>query len=186
MLASLVAVTSCAPRTPRFDAVRLTNELRRPLAHWVVYWRAYDPGFALDSLRWSLADTIVVERTEPLADSLRNSADGRWWAWSPDRTRAANPNWYREWDPDRKEFDYGPDAQSELLDFSSHTGSFLRFCGTGCRNDDAVWLDRERIALVGWEDHDMGDSLFEPVVTVYDLDRRTTAIGVGRGVRMRP
>jgi hypothetical protein len=182
----LTLVASCAPRTPRFDAVRLTNELRRPLAHWVVYWRGYDPAFTLDSLRWDLTDTILVERTGAITDSLRNTATARWWAWSPDRTRAVDPDWYREWDPDRKEFMYEPDAQSELLDFTTRTGSYLTFCGTGCRNDDAVWLDRERFVLMGWQDADNGDSLFQPAVTVYDLDRRTTAIGLGRGVRAHP
>ncbi|MFI5372796.1 MAG: hypothetical protein ACHQ52_14665 [Candidatus Eisenbacteria bacterium] len=186
MLLVLLAATSCAPATPRFDAARLTRELRRPLADWCVYWRRYDPAFTLDSLHWSRVDTIQVEQTEPLADSLRNSADSRWWAWSPDRTRAVNPDTYREWDPDEKGFLYDADAASELLDFGTHTGSVLQSCGTGCRNDDAVWLDRERFTLMGWEDADNGDSLFEPVVSVYDLDRHTTAFGVGRGVRMHP
>ncbi len=181
---ALLAV-SCAPATPRFEAGRLTRELRQPLADWVSYWRAYDPAFALDSLRWTLADTILVERTEAISDSLRTTPSPRGWAWSPDRSRVVDPNWYREWDPDRNEYMYEPDAVTELLDFTTRTGTFLQFCGTGCRNDAAFWLDRERFALVGWTDTDMGDSLFAPRVTVYDLERRTTATGVGRGVAMR-
>jgi hypothetical protein len=181
-----VLLGSCAPRTPRFDAARLTNELRSPLEHWVVYWRGYDPAFALDSLRWTVADSVHFEQPRAISDSLRNTADSKWWAWSPDRTRAVNPDTYREWDPDRKEFLYDADAASELLDFTTRTASLLEFCGTSCRNDDAVWLDRERFAVMGWQDIDNGDSLFEPVVTVYDLDRRTTAIGLGRAVRTHP
>jgi hypothetical protein len=179
-------VVSCTPRTPRFDSMRLTHELQQPLVHWVVYWHDYDSTFTLESLRWSVVDSIQVERTETISDSLRKTAAARWWAWSPDHTRAVDPDWYREWDPDRKEFLYEPDAVSELLDFQSHTGTFLNPCGTGCRNDDAVWLDRERFALMGWQAADQGDSLFQPVVTVYDFDRRTTAVGVGRAVRAHP
>jgi hypothetical protein len=177
---------SCSPRTPRFDSVRLTHELQQPLVHWVVYWHGYDSTFTLDSLKWTVVDSIHIERTVAISDSLRNTADSKWWAWSPDRTRAVNPDTYREWDRDRKEFLYDADAASELLDFSTHTSSQLEFCGTGCRNDDAVWLDRERFALMGWEDADNGDSLFQPVVTVYDLDRRTTAVGTARAVRTHP
>jgi len=182
LLAALAG--SCAPATPRFDRARLTAELRAPLADWVRFWRRYDPRFALDSLRWGVEDTIRVERTETVVDSMRTGASSRWWAWSPDRTRAVDPDWYREWDPERREFMYEPDAVSELLDFTTGTGSFLDPCGTGCRNDAAVWLDRERFVLMGWVDADDGDSLFAPDVRVYDLARRTTAVGTGRGVRI--
>lgn len=180
---ALLAV-SCAPRTPAFDRARLTAELREPLADWTRYWCRYDPAFTLDSLRWSVVDSIRVERTERLPDSVRTGRASAWFAWSPDRTRAVDPDAYRVWDPGQKRFRYEPEAVSELLDFPTHTGSFLQSCGTSCRNDDARWLDRERFALVGWEDADDGDSLFGPVVRVYDLDRRTTAVGVGRAVSM--
>jgi len=186
---ALLAV-SCAPRTPRFDRARLTAELREPLADWTTYWRRYDPAFALDSLRWSVIDSIHVAGTEPLSDSVRTRAALRWYAWSPDRTRAVDPDTYREWEPETGTFGYEPDARAVLYDFAQYHAQVLESCGTPCRYDDARWLDRDRFVLMGWiEELDpvsaAGVERFSPRVTVYDLERRTVAYGIGRAVPMR-
>jgi hypothetical protein len=133
---------------------------------------------------WGVADTLVFEPPQPLSDSVITTQRARWFVWSPDHTRAVDPNFDREWDPDNHDFGYDDVAVSELMDFNSHTTRFLDRCGMDCRNDDAIWLDRERFALMGWTTAAASDSLFEPKVLVIDLGRGTMTRGLGRPVSL--
>lgn len=183
-LAFALLAVSCAPRTPGFDRARVTYELRRPLADWVGYWRRYDPAFTLDSLRWGAPDSLRFEAAQVLPDSLRAVQEARWFAWSPDHTRAIDPNEYREWDPDRHEFGYDDVSASVLLDFSLHVSQVFDRSGMDQRNDDAKWLDRDRFVVTGWRSAVADSDLYQPLVTLVDLDRRTSVTAAGRAVRV--
>ena len=71
--------------------------------------------------------------------------------YSPDSTRAIDPDRYLELSRDggRVDLEREPDSKALLIDLRTRSVATLEFCGTLCAFDGAFWIDSLRFALTG-------------------------------------
>ena len=171
-LGVLLLCSGCAPRDE--SASELAAQLHDPLGPWVAAYRQADSTFTLEGLQWRASDTLSIACTTP-PPSMASGEQRRqlFWIYSPDSAYAVDVDVYQDVETDAGEIGYDADASTILVERASERWMTLSFCGTGCRNDDAVWLSPRRVVLAGWSTNSAGDSAY-PVLALYDIARQRT------------
>lgn len=118
---------------------------------WLVYWRVagadvhiadFEPRAVISLEGWTPAVPGMALEDRELKPPLANR-----YLWSPDGSRFVDYLWsYGE--PDSQVAIYNRDGTAKL--------ERLEFCGTACGFDAAVWLDSDRVLILGTEEA-MGD-----------------------------
>lgn len=150
----------------------LLAAMRDGLDAWAERWRAAAPGFALDSLYRDAAQPFHPQLTRPLTtqDVQRARFFG---AVSPDSSRIAEADWYRQVIDGEPELWGEPDAAPALVDLKADSFHVLTTIGTVGGFEEVFWIDRERFVVIGY-----AERRFEPWsgggdLWVYDLARGT-------------
>lgn len=173
-LALALAVASCGKRQPeggpgsasptgsppgvRVDVAADTvlQALRPGLEAWVERWKAAIPGFTLDSLyREAGSGLAMVDRRAADRDDLRRART--FGALSPDSTRIAEPDSYRQLVDGAWELWGEPDSAPALLDLRADSLSILTVVGPAGGFEEAFWVDGDRFAITGY-----GERRFRP------------------------
>ena len=125
------------------------------LRDWAERWRGVMPGFTLDSLyREAGAYPVGYRRATTSADLERARVFGQL---SPDSKRIVEPDMYRQKSDGEWELRPEPDAAPAIIDLRDDSLTVVTVTGTSGGFEDAFWIDRDHIVLVGY-----GEREYEP------------------------
>jgi len=156
----------------RRDLTPLWPLIERKLPAWVHMWKGFVPDLGPDSfaggvleegyylggtntVKFRMSDLSVYDRK-----LLVTSPDGGRLAWPNDSASIESENGKCAWIG-------APDSAVSVIDVKKQTSTRLLFTGTPASYDDAVWLDSNRLLVVGWI---MPDTEKEHAPTIYVLD----------------
>lgn len=175
----LIIMMSCTNRSnekaEKVDSIEYLSELSQheKFQQWVDYYKQFDSQFS-----WEKFEKREIDSLEILPGSVTpiwHPAFEQYYQplliFSPDSTRYLDIDSYLWFVIDKNspnpEIGYSPDQEVNLVIFEDSTVNRIAFRGPSQRVEDAVWLDKQAVALL--ENNEEG----RPMVSIIELNHQT-------------
>jgi hypothetical protein len=127
----------------------------RRLKKWLAHWSKYQPNLSADSME-GLGESYIDEQEVDMKEYefMRKGPNTQFYIGAPGGKYQLNPYWkrlyYKKTDSGWQPF-YDNGCGAMLYDSSKNRGVVILRCSLFEGIDDAFWLDKDRLVLMGYE-----------------------------------